>query len=221
MTLPFWFEALAMALNAAFGAALARSRATPVFGTLFAGLLVGLGGGIVRDLLLLQEPVAISSPVLIPVCLVSGLLGALLCSRIVVMPRPLLLIQGAVMGTLVTIGAQKALDLNAPVISAICLGVITATFGGLIADVMTGQRATIAKQAHWIASALTCGSIAFVVVSLTLGAWPAVVVSIAVSAALRYTSAVRNWPSPSWPSRSHADAASTPSGQETSGQEPS
>ncbi len=216
MTLPFWFEAFVMALNSAFGAALARSRATPVFGTLMAGLLVGLGGGVVRDLLLLQEPVAISNPVLIPACLVSGTLGALLFSRIVAMPKPVILIQGIVLGTLVTIGAQKALTLNAPWVSAVCLGVITATFGGLIADVMTGQRATIAKQAHWLASALTCGSIAFVVVSLTLGPWPAVIVSVAVSAALRYTSAVRDWPSPSWPGRSRGDSASTPSGQEHS-----
>jgi uncharacterized membrane protein YeiH len=214
VNLPFWFEALVMALNSTFGAALARSRATPIFGTLLAGLLVGLGGGIVRDLLLLQEPVAISNPVLIPACLVSGALGALLFSRIVAMPKPLLLLQGIVLGTLVTIGAQKALAFDAPAVSAVCLGVITATFGGLVADVMTGNRATIAKQAHWMASALTCGSIAFVVVSLTIGAWPAVIVSILVSASLRYVSAVRNWPSPRWPGQKSEETAPPPSRQD-------
>lgn len=214
MNLPLWFEVLVMALNAMFGAALARSRATPIFGTLMAGLLVGLGGGIVRDLLLLQQPVAISNPVFIPACLISGALGALLFSRIVAMPKPMVLLQGIVLGTLVTIGAQKALAFDAPAISAVCLGVITASFGGLIADVMTGNRATIAKQAHWIASALTCGSIAFVVVSMTIGPWPAVVVSIIVSATLRYVSAVRDWPSPRWPGQSKDAPASPPSGQE-------
>jgi uncharacterized membrane protein YeiH len=202
MSLPFSFEVLVMALNAGFGAALARSRDTPVYGTLFAGLLVGLGGGILRDMMLGTEPVAISNPVFIPACIVSGLVGALLFSRIVAMPRPLLLLQGLVLGMLVTIGAQKALDLRAPVMSAIALGVITATFGGLIADVMTGNRAAIAKQAHWLASALVCGSVAFVIVSPTLGFYPAVVVSVAVSAVIRYVSVVRNWPSPSWPHRS-------------------
>jgi uncharacterized membrane protein YeiH len=202
MSLPFWFEVLVMALNAGFGAALARSRDTPVYGTLFAGLLVGLGGGILRDMMLGTEPVAISNPVFIPACIVSGLIGALLFSRIVAMPRPLLLLQGLVLGMLVTIGAQKALDLRAPVMSAIALGVITATFGGLIADVMTCNRAAIAKQAHWLASALVCGSVAFVIVSPTLGFYPAVVVSVAVSAVIRYVSVVRNWPSPSWPHRS-------------------
>jgi uncharacterized membrane protein YeiH len=202
MSLPFWFEVLVMALNAGFGAALARSRDTPVYGTLFAGLLVGLGGGILRDMMLGTEPVAISNPVFIPACIVSGLVGALLFSRIVAMPKPLLLLQGLVLGMLVTIGAQKALDLRAPVMSAIALGVITATFGGMIADVMTGNRAAIAKQSHWLASALLCGSVAFVIVSPTFGFYPAVVVSVAVSAIIRYVSVVRNWPSPSWPHRS-------------------
>jgi uncharacterized membrane protein YeiH len=202
MSLPFWFEVFVMALNAGFGAALARSRDTPVYGTLFAGLLVGLGGGILRDMMLGTEPIAVSNPVFIPACIASGVVGALLFSRIVAMPRPLLLLQGLVLGTLVAIGAQKALDLHAPVMSAIGLGVITATFGGLVADVMTGNRASIAKQAHWLASALTCGSIAFVVVSLTLGFYPAVIVSVAVSAVIRYVSVVRDWPSPSWPKRS-------------------
>jgi uncharacterized membrane protein YeiH len=199
MSLPFWFEVLVMALNAAFGAALARSRDTPVYGTLFAGLLVGLGGGILRDMMLGVEPIAISNPVFIPACIASGILGALLFSRVVAMPKPLLLLQGLVLGTLVTIGAQKALDLHAPVLSAVALGVITATFGGLVADVMTGNRAAIAKQAHWLASALVCGSVAFVIVSLTLGFYPAVIVSVAVSTLFRYVSVVRNWPSPSWP----------------------
>jgi uncharacterized membrane protein YeiH len=202
MSLPFWFEVFVMALNSGFGAAVARSRDTPVFGTLFAGLLVGLGGGILRDMMLGTEPIAISNPVFFPACIASGVVGALLFSRIVAMPRPLLLLQGLVLGTLVTIGAQKALDLHAPAVSAIALGVVTATFGGMIADVMTGHRATLAKQAHWMASALTCGSAAFVLVTMTLGFYPAVIVGVAVSTVIRYLSVARNWPSPSWPKES-------------------
>lgn len=199
MSLPLWFEVVVMALNGAFGAAVARSRDTPVFGTLMAGVLVALGGGMLRDMLLGEEPIAISDPVFIPACVASGILGALLFSRIVAMPKPLVLLQGLVLGTLVTIGAQKALVVGAPVVSAVVLGVVTATFGGLVADVMTGNRATVAEQAHWLASALTLGSIVFVIVSLSVGFWPAVVASVATSAAFRYLSAVRDWPSPMWP----------------------
>jgi uncharacterized membrane protein YeiH len=79
------------------------------------------------------------------------------------------------------------------------LGIVTASFGGMLADVMTGYRATIARQAHWIASALVGGAIVFVLISIWFGFWPAVIVSVIVTSALRYASQVRNWPSPKWP----------------------
>jgi len=74
---------------------------------------------------------------------------------------------------------------------------------------MTGYRATIARQAHWIASALVVGAIAFVAVSVWVGFWPAVIVSVAITTALRYVSQVRNWPSPRWPGET-GDPQSTP-----------
>lgn len=201
-TLPVWFQLSAMTINAMFGAAIARSRNLPIVGTIFAGLLVGFGGGMVRDMLLGLEPVAISTWFFLPVGVVGAVIGAFLFSRIVVMDHVDLILNGAVLGLLVTIGCQKAIAYNAPVFSAMCLGVITASFGGMLSDVMSGQRATIAKQAHWIASALVVGSTLFMIVSLTVGFWIATVVAVVATAMLRYYSQRRNWPSPHWPHES-------------------
>jgi uncharacterized membrane protein YeiH len=198
-TLPLWFDVTVMAVNGLLGAAVARSRNAPIFGTLFAAVLVGLGGGMVRDVLLGLEPAAISNWVYIPAVLVGGVLGALFFGRVLKKQSHFALIQGIVLGFLVTIGAQKALDYDTPVISAMVLGIVTASFGGMLADVMTGYRATIARQAHWIASALVGGAIVFVLISIWFGFWPAVIVSVIVTSALRYASQVRNWPSPKWP----------------------
>jgi len=202
MMLPFWFEAFVMSINAAFGAAIARNRKLPIFATLLAGLLVGLGGGMLRDVLLGLEPIAITKPLLIPLCIGTGIVGALLFDRIVSAPKSLLLLQGFVWGTLVTIGAQKALNYDAPVVSAVLLGLVTATFGGVIADAMAGQHSATAKQAQWLALALTVGAVVFVVASITIGFWPAVVLSVIVSTVLRYVSQARNWQSPHWPGQS-------------------
>ena len=43
--LPIWVDVTAMAVNGFFAAAVARNRGFPIYGTLFAGLLVALGGG--------------------------------------------------------------------------------------------------------------------------------------------------------------------------------
>lgn len=200
--LPVWFDVSVMAVNGLLGAAIARSRNAPIYGTLFAAVLVGLGGGMVRDMLLGQEPVAISQPVYIPAVLLGGVIGSLFFGRVLRRPSTFALTQGIVTGFLVTIGAQKALDADTPIISAIALGVVTASFGGILADVMAGYRATVARQAHWIASALVAGSAVFVLISLWVGFWPAVIAGVAVASTLRYVSQIRNWPSPRWPGES-------------------
>lgn len=51
-SLPIWFEVMWMTINCGFGAAIARSRNAPVYGTILGGVLVGLGGGMTRDVLL-------------------------------------------------------------------------------------------------------------------------------------------------------------------------
>ncbi|MFN8125594.1 MAG: TRIC cation channel family protein [Candidatus Nanopelagicales bacterium] len=208
-TLPIWFEVVWMTINCGFGAAIARSRDTPVFGTLFAGVLVGLGGGMVRDVLLGLEPVAISTWYYLPAGAVGAVCGALLYDRVVAWPPPLLLLHGITLGFLVTIGTQKAIAYDAPWFSAMALGVVTASFGGMVADVMTAHRAVLASQAHWVASALCVGAMIFWVIdelmmrvdpgNPTAGLWIAVLPTVAVVATLRLASVIRNWPSPSWP----------------------
>ncbi len=201
-SLPLWIEVLVMSLNCMFGAALARSRSVPIFGTILAGILVGLGGGIFRDMMLGTEPVAISQWPFMPFGIALAIVGGLAYGIMGRFGTVMLALNAVVLGTLVTIGAQRALSFEVPWISAIFLGVITASFGGLLADNMAGQRATIAKQAHWVGSALVVGSITFVLVSQVVPFAVAAVLAIAATASLRFFSQFLDWPSPSWPGES-------------------
>lgn len=211
--LPAWFDVTAMTINGVFGAAVARSFKAPIYGTLLAGILVGLGGGMIRDVLLGLEPVAISSWIYIPAVLIGAVVGALFFGPFVSKPRIFLLLNGITLGFLVTIGAQRALAYDAPLISAMFLGVVTATFGGAISDALMGRRAAITRQAHWLASALAVGSIVFVLLSYFVSFWLAVVVGVLIITALRYFSTERNWPSPSWPGERSAPTTSNPGQQ--------
>ena len=76
-TLPIWVELAAMTMNCFFGARLARVRGIPVAGTLIAGLFVGLGGGIFRDMMLNLEPTAIAVWYYIPAGLAAGLIAGM------------------------------------------------------------------------------------------------------------------------------------------------
>lgn len=198
-TLPMWLEVLVMSLNCMFGAALARGRLVPVFGTILAGILVGLGGGMVRDMMLGVEPVAIAEWPFLPFGILFAIVGGFGYGLMGRYSAVFLALNGLVLGTLVTIGAQRALSFDAPWISAIFLGVVTASFGGLLADNMTGRRATIASQSHWLGSALVVGSVTFVVMSQALRFEVAVVIAVAATASLRFFSQYLDWPSPRWP----------------------
>lgn len=147
----------------------------------------------------------------LPLGVVGGVAGALLFDRITAWPLPVLLLQGVTLGFLVTIGVQKAIAYDAPWFSAMALGVITASFGGLVADVMTGNRATVAKQAHWVASALVVGATSFWVAeqlgwlvapsAVSAVFWIATAVAVVAVTALRVLSVRRGWPCPDWPER--------------------
>ena len=73
--LPAWLDVGAMVVSAAFGAHVARLRRIALVGVVLEGVVVGLGGGITRDVLLGLEPVAITTWYYIPAVLIAALLG--------------------------------------------------------------------------------------------------------------------------------------------------
>ena len=202
--LPTWFDVSVMAVNGLLGAAVARSRNMMVLGTLLAALLVGLGGGSVRDMMLGLEPIAISNWVYLPAVLAGGIIGALLFGRVLKRQWVFALVQGIVLGFLVTIGAQKALDYDAPMSSAILLGVVTGAVGGMLADLLTGHRDLLSQMFHWIALSLLAGAIVFVPISVWVGFWPAVIAAVAVAAIVRTVAQTRRWAARRWPGQSVA-----------------
>lgn len=197
--LPLWLSVSAMALNGAFGAAVARTRLTPVFGVILAGILVGLGGGFVRDVLLGSEPVAIAQAIYLPSVMLAAVVGGLLFYKHVGNQRIYLIAQGATLGLLVTIGAQRALDFRVPVLSVLLLGVITASAGGAITDALTQHRAAVVSQAHWLGMALVVGTALFIPLSIYVNFYVGVVASVSAVTCLRFFSVTRNWPSVAFP----------------------
>jgi uncharacterized membrane protein YeiH len=155
-----------MVVGAVFGARLASKRRVPLFGVLLAGVVAGLGGGIVRDVLLGLEPAAITTWYYIPAVLLAAIVGGLAAPRMNLSRLPFVAAQGVSIGLLVGIGVQKAVEYRAPAPSAILLGVVTATFGGALGDVLAGERAAIMREGHWFLSTTVCGSVVFYLTTL-------------------------------------------------------
>jgi uncharacterized membrane protein YeiH len=197
--LPASFDVAAMVVAAAFGAHLARRRRFPVFGVLLGGVVVGLGGGMVRDVLLGLEAAAITTWYYIPAVLIAAIIIGFTPLRLGFSGLAFVAVQGVSIGLLVGIGVQKAVEYRAPGPSAILLGVITGTFGGALGDVLAGERAAIMREGHWLLIVVVCGAVVFYPITLYVGFHAAVVVTVLVVAGLRVLSVRFNWTTPVFP----------------------
>lgn len=137
--LVLWFDLLGVFFFALSGNLLAARKNIDLTGGLVLGLLAGLGGGIIRDVLLGVTPLALETPFyLVPPLLAATVVY--LVGQHVHRGRTLIVTFDAVgLGVFCTFGTARALDHGMPVATSILLGVITAAGGGLMRDVVANE----------------------------------------------------------------------------------
>jgi uncharacterized membrane protein YeiH len=101
---------------------------------------------------------------------------------------------------LVTIGVQKAGAYHTPGPPAILIGVVAATAGGVIDDLLTGRRVAIMVEGPWLLSVIVCGAVIFWLFTLCVDFYTAVVVTVVVVTSLRALSVRFGWTTPFFPS---------------------
>ncbi|PKQ16997.1 MAG: hypothetical protein CVT67_02305 [Actinobacteria bacterium HGW-Actinobacteria-7] len=197
--LPVYFEVAATFAGALSGAMVAVSRRFDLTGLVILALVNGLGGGIMRDVLLQNHGIfALNNPRALVAVLAASVVGAYFFSAAEKI-RPLL---GAVdalsLGLFALVGADKALVAGLSPLAAIMLGTITAIGGGIIRDLLCGREPAVLRRGSLFAVAAVVGSSIFV----TMIEWlhfakpVAMVVSATVAIALRLGSLWLGWESP-------------------------
>lgn len=130
--------------NGMLGGVLARDRGFDLFGFLVIGIISGLGGGIVRDVLLQHgTPVALTDYTYIAVA-TGGVLVAFVAdlSRHT-SSRAFDLLDASALSVWAVAGAQKTLAVGLGWLPAVLLGTITAVGGGAVRDLMLGRTPAI------------------------------------------------------------------------------
>lgn len=194
--IPLWMDLLAVGVGATFGGAVTNRRGAPIVGVLVAGVVLGLGGGIMRDLILGVTPVAISSPWYVTTAAVCALLGGVLARRLAAESTVLVVLDAWALAMFVVIGAGKAMSMGVSPPVGILLGMITGVGGGTLVDLMTGEVPAVMSQGPWYASAALLASVFFValwtVVPRPVDEWATILLLIAV----RVGSVKRGWDAP-------------------------
>ena len=189
---------LAAVTTSALGGSLVAVRARfDVTGVVALGILTGLGGGLLRDILLNQLPVALKNPWYIVAAVVAAGAVAVLAHQATRVAWLLLVFDAAALGLYAVVGANKALANGIGPVPAILVGLIAGLGGGVICDLMTAKPPGIFQRGHLYATAALAGLIIYVI-AIKLGA-PATETAIAgavVIFGLRVAARSRDWKAP-------------------------
>ena len=154
-----YFGIVVFAISGALAAARARMD---MVGFSLLGVVTGIGGGSLRDILLGRLPVFwIDQPQYIVICVVASVATFVSVPMITSRLRLLLWADAVGLAVFAVLGAQTALAVGAPLIIAALLGVVTATFGGIIRDIICRETPLVLLKEIYVTAALA-GSVIYV-----------------------------------------------------------
>ncbi|HWV22738.1 MAG TPA: trimeric intracellular cation channel family protein [Thermomicrobiales bacterium] len=162
-------DLMAVFIGALTGALVARRLRYDITGHWTLALISGLGGGIIRDVLIASgPPLALTVPAYLPTVLVAAMVSALFGSRIDQLRKTILVVDAVSIANFAVAGSLRAIDAGLAVWPILLLGVITAVGGGVIREVMIGETPTVFRRSELYATA-ALGTCLAVVVLHSLG----------------------------------------------------
>jgi uncharacterized membrane protein YeiH len=164
-TIPLWLDLTAVGIGAVQGAmfsARLTERRIDLLGIALIGIIVGLGGGLLRDVLLNQLPAAMSSNWYLPVATAAALLGMLLLRVFTKLNGLIIALDAITIGLFGAIGTSKALAAGVPVIPAVFVGVVSAVGGSILRDVALNLPIALMHVGSLYAVAATAGTVLLV-----------------------------------------------------------
>ena len=207
--LPIVFDLLGILTSSAAGALTGVRKGLDLVGVLVLAAVTGLGGGVVRDLMIGAVPVAMltdwrylatasfaAAVVLLAqhprilgrrVPMVDGV------RRRIPLSTAFLLADSATLGCFAVSGTAKALDYGLALIPASLMGVVTAVGGGVIRDVLVNEVPTVLRRELYAVPALVGALIVGATSRLDPAATPLAFVAAAVTMGLRMLAVRNDW----------------------------
>lgn len=197
----YWLDIIGVAVFAATGALAASRKQMDLLGFSLLATFTGIGGGTVRDLILDRTVFWLLDQTYLVICLsVAGI--SFFTAHLIQRRYSLLLwLDATGLAAYGALGADIALKTGAGVIAAAALGVITATFGGMMRDVVSQETPLILKQELYATAALFSAFIYLAAISLQPSALLAAALAIACGFGLRAGAIRYGWSLPRYKPR--------------------
>jgi len=150
-----WTGLFGIAVFAVSGSLEAARKEMDILGFLLIGSVTGLGGGTLRDLLLGATPVYwVQQPEMVIICLVASVATYFLAPFLASRYRALIWMDAVGLSTFCITGTAIALAQGVSPLIAVCMGVMSATFGGIIRDVLCAESLILSSRELYVTTAV-------------------------------------------------------------------
>lgn len=188
--IPLWADLTAVGLGGVQGALFASGfrgqRRLDLLGVAIIGIVMGMGGGIIRDLLLNVTLVTLQSNWYLLTATGAALVGMLLAGLFQRLNALIVGLDALVIGLFGAFGTSKALALGLPPVPAVFVGVCSAVGGGILRDMIMGLPVAIMHVGSLYAVAAAAGCVVLATTAgLGVDLIPAAIVGVAVTTVIR------------------------------------
>lgn len=193
--IPLWADLIAVGLGGVQGALFASGfrgqRRLDLLGVAIIGIMIGMGGGLIRDLLIGVPPATLQSNWYLLTATGASLIGMLLANLFQRVNRLIVVLDAVVIGMFGAFGTSKALALGLPPVPAVFVGVCAAVGGGVLRDVLMGLPVAIMHVGSLYAVAAGAGCVVLATSAvLGLPLLAAAIAGIVVTAIIRILAVV-------------------------------
>lgn len=193
--IPLWADLTAVGLGGVQGALFASGfigrQRLDLLGVAIIGIVMGMGGGLIRDLLLNTTPATLQSNWYLLTATGAALVGMLLAGLFQRLHGVIVGLDAVAIGMFGAFGTTKALALGLPVVPAVFVGAAAAVGGGILRDMIMGLPVALMHVGSLYAVAAVAGCATLAALNaLGVEAVQAAIVCVAVTAVIRILAVV-------------------------------
>lgn len=190
-----------VAVFAATGALAASRKEVDIIGFLFFAAVTGVGGGTLRDLIIGVPVFWVVNPTYLLVCAAVAVVVFFTAHLVESRYRLLVWLDAVGMAAYSAIGAAKGLAATGSPTVAVVMGVLTATFGGVLRDILAAEPSVLVRPEIYVTAAMVGAVIFTLAVNVGLPIIAAALVAAAVAFAIRAGAIRFGWHFPPYRSR--------------------
>ncbi|MDE3251644.1 MAG: trimeric intracellular cation channel family protein [Bacteroidota bacterium] len=145
------------------GALKARTHQMDIFGAAVIAFATAYGGGTIRDLLIGAHPVNwVNDYIALALVIGAVIIVSFFKTNQIRFRKTIFFTDAIGLGMFTAAGIERSSSFGLNEGYAVLMGVITATFGGLLADILCGEKPDLLKRGELYATACAMGGVSYI-----------------------------------------------------------